>query len=222
MSEKIVQLNEAVIKKELKELVRGSVEETLNELLEAEAEKLTQSARYERNEQRLYGQNVPLSMLVHPAGYRHCHTYNSSVKTNLFVQGIHPQNRVAFFRGRSNSESIHLFVQTLCHRTNLAARNVLNSQTFGQFLYFAGGYTLHKSLLYHLDQRCLTALALCYKKRYVTALSHLWNYEVHGTYPGIQPAGTVAATISAAAVVQFAFLCSHLLAAIPTTPQIYP
>ena len=41
MSEKIVQLNEAVIKSELKELVRGSVEETLNELLEAEAEKLT-------------------------------------------------------------------------------------------------------------------------------------------------------------------------------------
>ena len=39
MSEKIVQLNEAVIKSELKELVRGSVEETLNKLLEAEAEK---------------------------------------------------------------------------------------------------------------------------------------------------------------------------------------
>ena len=51
MSEKIVQLNEAVIKGELKELVRGSVEETLNELLEAEADKLTQAARYERNEQ---------------------------------------------------------------------------------------------------------------------------------------------------------------------------
>ena len=41
MSEKIVQLNEEVIKGQLKELVRGSVEETLNELLEAEAEKLT-------------------------------------------------------------------------------------------------------------------------------------------------------------------------------------
>ena len=48
MSEKIVQLNEEVIKGQLKELVRGSVEETLNELLEAEAEKLTQAARYER------------------------------------------------------------------------------------------------------------------------------------------------------------------------------
>ena len=52
MSEKIVQLNEEVIKGQLKELVRGSVEETLNELLEQEAEKLTQAARYERNEVR--------------------------------------------------------------------------------------------------------------------------------------------------------------------------
>ena len=39
MSKKIVQLNEEVIKGEIKELVRGSVEETLNELLDAEAEK---------------------------------------------------------------------------------------------------------------------------------------------------------------------------------------
>ncbi len=52
MSEKIVQLNEEVIKGQLKELVRGSAEETLNELLEAETEKLTQAARYERNERR--------------------------------------------------------------------------------------------------------------------------------------------------------------------------
>ena len=52
MSEKIVQLNEEVIKGQLKELVRGSVEETLNELLEHEAEKLTQAARYESNEAR--------------------------------------------------------------------------------------------------------------------------------------------------------------------------
>ena len=37
MSEKIVQLNEEVIKGQIKELVRGSVEETLNELLEAVA-----------------------------------------------------------------------------------------------------------------------------------------------------------------------------------------
>lgn len=38
MSEKIVQMNEEIIKGQIKELVRGSVEETLNELLEKEAE----------------------------------------------------------------------------------------------------------------------------------------------------------------------------------------
>ena len=52
MSEKIVQLNEEIIKGQLKELVRGIVEETLNELLEKEAESLTQAARYERSEAR--------------------------------------------------------------------------------------------------------------------------------------------------------------------------
>ena len=39
MSEKIVQLNEEIIKGQLKELVRGSVEETLNELLHVSYEK---------------------------------------------------------------------------------------------------------------------------------------------------------------------------------------
>ena len=65
MSEKIVQLNEAVIKSEIKELVRSSVEETLNELLEAEAEKLTQAARYERNEQRAGLSQRPLQPQPH-------------------------------------------------------------------------------------------------------------------------------------------------------------
>ena len=52
MSEKIVQFNEEIIKGQSKELGRGSVEETLNELLEKEAESLTQAARYERSEAR--------------------------------------------------------------------------------------------------------------------------------------------------------------------------
>ena len=52
MSNNIVQFNEEIIKGQIKELVRGSVEETLNELLEAEAEKLTQAARYERSAAR--------------------------------------------------------------------------------------------------------------------------------------------------------------------------
>ena len=49
---KIVQLNEEIIKSELKELVRSSVEETLNGLLEQEAQQLTGAARYERSAER--------------------------------------------------------------------------------------------------------------------------------------------------------------------------
>lgn len=46
--EKIVHLNEGVIKSELKELVRNNVEKTLNGLLEQEAQSLTNTAKYER------------------------------------------------------------------------------------------------------------------------------------------------------------------------------
>ena len=52
MSKSIVQLNEEIVKSQIQEMVRKSVEETLNGLLEAEAEKLTQAGRYERNEAR--------------------------------------------------------------------------------------------------------------------------------------------------------------------------
>lgn len=52
MSNNIIQLNEGAIKLELKELVRNSVEETLNELLEKEASELTNAGRYERTEER--------------------------------------------------------------------------------------------------------------------------------------------------------------------------
>ena len=48
MSEKIIQLNEGIIKEELGEMVRQSVEDTLNTLLDEEADRLTNAKRYER------------------------------------------------------------------------------------------------------------------------------------------------------------------------------
>ena len=53
MSENIIHLNEEAIKSELKELVRNSVEETLNSLLDKEAEELTNAAKYERTGERI-------------------------------------------------------------------------------------------------------------------------------------------------------------------------
>ena len=52
MSETIVQLNEAAIKGELKALVKNSVEEILNALLEHEADELVKAERYERSSHR--------------------------------------------------------------------------------------------------------------------------------------------------------------------------
>ena len=52
MSDSIIQLNEAAIKGELKDLVKNSVEETLNALLEHEADELVKAERYERTSER--------------------------------------------------------------------------------------------------------------------------------------------------------------------------
>jgi len=53
MSEKIISLNEGAIKQELGEMVRQSVEDTLNAMLDAEADRLTNASRYERTGGRL-------------------------------------------------------------------------------------------------------------------------------------------------------------------------
>lgn len=49
---KVIDIDEAKIRDHLGEVVRGTVEETLNGLLDAEADRLCNAARYERNEER--------------------------------------------------------------------------------------------------------------------------------------------------------------------------
>ena len=49
---KVIEINEAQIHDHLGELVRGTVEETLNAMLDAEADNLCNAARYERTESR--------------------------------------------------------------------------------------------------------------------------------------------------------------------------
>lgn len=51
-NEKIIQFNEEVVKGEIRDLVRTSVEETLNNLLNREAEELIGAQKYERSEER--------------------------------------------------------------------------------------------------------------------------------------------------------------------------
>jgi putative transposase len=50
---KIIQIDEALVKRELGEVVRETVEETLNRLLDAEADELCKAGRYERSPDRV-------------------------------------------------------------------------------------------------------------------------------------------------------------------------
>src|SRR5699024_203595 len=52
MSDKIIQLNEDLIKHDLKDLVRNNVEETLNTLLDKEADELVNTEKYARSSDR--------------------------------------------------------------------------------------------------------------------------------------------------------------------------
>lgn len=74
MSKKIVELIEKIMGSQISELVRGIVEETLNELLWKEAEALTQTERYDRNESRQ----------VHRSGH-----YDRKLATTSFELTLH-------------------------------------------------------------------------------------------------------------------------------------
>lgn len=52
MSKNIIHLNPEAILTELKDLVKNSIEETLNAMLDAEADRLVNAERYARNEER--------------------------------------------------------------------------------------------------------------------------------------------------------------------------
>ena len=49
---KVIKINEGRIQSHLDQMVRSTVEQTLNELLDAEADQLCNARRYERSEQR--------------------------------------------------------------------------------------------------------------------------------------------------------------------------
>ena len=50
--DKVIHIDEDQIQQHLGELVRGTIEETLNKLLDAEADQLCNAARYERTDAR--------------------------------------------------------------------------------------------------------------------------------------------------------------------------
>ena len=64
MSDNILQLNEAAIKGELKDLVKNSVEETLNALLDHEADELVKPRGYQGSAARGSGEALRISRIL--------------------------------------------------------------------------------------------------------------------------------------------------------------
>ena len=50
---RIIKIDEALVKRELGAVVKETVEETLNKMLDAEADELCKATRYERSEKRV-------------------------------------------------------------------------------------------------------------------------------------------------------------------------
>ena len=112
MSEKIVQLNEELIKGQIRELVRSSAEEILNERLEKEAESLTQAARCERSEAR--------------QGYRSGHYYDRNLTTTSGDVTLHMPRR----KGVSFETVI---IERYCRRESSVEEALIE-------MYLAGGF----------------------------------------------------------------------------------
>lgn len=81
MSGNIIQLNEDLIKNNLKDLVRDSVEETRNALLDHEADELVRAGKYERTGDR--------------KGYRSGH-YERNLGTKVSSSTISNLNQKAY------------------------------------------------------------------------------------------------------------------------------
>ncbi len=81
---KVINIDESQIHAHLGELVRGSVEETLNQLLNEEANQLCNADRYERTEARLIGSKIrallPPSLYAYQPSLRILSRFYSGLK----------------------------------------------------------------------------------------------------------------------------------------------
>jgi len=62
----VIEINESKIQDHLGELVRGTVEETINAMLDAEADALCNASRYERSEARKDTRASPSTRSIQP------------------------------------------------------------------------------------------------------------------------------------------------------------
>ena len=123
MSDKIIQLNEDLIKHDLKDLVRNSVEETLNALLDKEADELVNAEKYERSSDR--------------QGYRSGH-----YKRNLHTTAGEVELKVPKLKGVPFETAI---IERYRRRESSVEEALIEMYLAGVFCPTRGGY--HRSLM---------------------------------------------------------------------------
>ena len=69
---KVIQIDEEQVKEHLGEIVRGTVEETLNNMLNAEADRLCKAKRYERTPDQSTPEPATTSAACTSFGARRC------------------------------------------------------------------------------------------------------------------------------------------------------
>ena len=152
-----------------------------------------------------------MAIFIHTTHDQYCHTDNSAIYTNLFIQCIHPQNGVHSIGKRPIPKLIDLLVESFAHLADLISGQIFNAETLCQLLHFSSGNALYKCLLNDLNECSLTALAFRDKERDITALTNLGHHEVHRSHAGIQTTRTVSAAVAASSVCALTFLCAQLL-----------
>src|SRR6476660_2291388 len=104
----VIQIDEARIRDHLGEMVRGTVEETLNAMLDAEADRLCGAGRYERNEAR---QDTR-------AGSYDRTLQTSAGEVNLKVPKLHYWVKAAYVRPRQRNTLAELISRAIfCKQT---------------------------------------------------------------------------------------------------------
>ena len=135
----VIKINEAQIQDHLGEMVRSTVEETLNAMLDAEADQLCGAKRYERNDKRTNGR----------AGHygRNFHTKAGEIELKIPKLRGHYQ----YYGISLNSQSLRRFYQVALHLVLkwLNRRSQRRSFTWRRFSGYLKRYPLPKPYIVH-------------------------------------------------------------------------
>lgn len=88
------------------------------------------------------------------------------------------------------------FRPCLDHFTHLAAREIFNTKSPGEFLNLARGYALDVDFLNDLDESCFATFSFGHEEGNISTVTHFRNHEIHRSHSCIQASGAIAAAVT--------------------------